>query len=81
MRREREFAEVRELVTQPQETYSEWLLRISAEWPHKRGTQRYGQYLYNNMPDRFLGVVPRGIDPFHDDDNIVNFLNWIERHW
>ena len=64
------------------ETYSEWLVRISYSWPLAQSQGiRYGQYLYNSMPDRFLGVVPRGIDPFYDDENIVNFLNWIERHW
>jgi hypothetical protein len=63
------------------ETYSEWITRIMSEFPHKRGTQRYGQYLYNNMPDRFLQLVPRGVDPFYDDNNCEMFLNWLERHW
>lgn len=63
------------------ETYNEWITRIMAEYPHKKGTQRYGQYLYNNLPDRFIGVVPHAIDPFYDNGNIANFLNWLSRHW
>ena len=63
------------------ETYEQWITRIMGEYPHTKGTQRYGQFLYNNLPDRFMGVVPFAIDPFYKDDHVEDFLNWVRRHW
>lgn len=65
------------------ETYQEWFTKVSKQWALTPAGQyeRYGQFLYNRMPDRFMGQVPHAIDPFYRDDNVVNFLNWLERRW
>lgn len=69
-------------------TFDAWLVEVMRQWKDVKGLQRYGQYLYNCMPNRFLGKVPHTFDPFyierrdpHHDETIANFLNWLERHW
>lgn len=66
------------------DNYDHWFIQVSREWirqnPATR-TERYGQFLYNRMPDRFLNKIPRALDPYHDNKNVGMFLYWLESHW
>lgn len=66
------------------ETYEHWYERVNNERRNNNResrNQRHGQWLYNNMPNRFVGRVPHAIDPFYNDENIAEFLNWLRKSW
>lgn len=66
------------------ETFEHWLERIrNLRRNNLRDSrnQREGQWLYNNMPNRFVGRVPKDIDPFNDDEKIEFFLEWLKKSW
>lgn len=63
------------------ETYDDWIATVSNLWLHRRTSERWGQFLWNRMPNRFCNRVPRGFDPFYDDKNVENFLLWLKEHW
>ena len=46
---------------------------------------RYGQtafnLLYTYRPDLALEVTNTDLDPFHNEDNLIGFFNWVESSW
>ena len=63
-------------------TFDEWFQEVHAsyDWETSR-TQRYGQYLYNSLPNRWVGNIPAAYDPFYNDDNVDIFLVYIKNRW
>jgi len=66
-------------------TYTEWL-RWSAAYAVDHPDQRRGQALYNSLhqfgrQDLCERVIQTSADPFHDDRNILLFLQIVEALW
>lgn len=65
-------------------TFAEWKMLADRLWVEKAkatGHLRYGQFLWNVLPLRFLDRVPRSYDPYNNEDNLERFLVWLEHRW
>lgn len=58
---------------------AEFYAQALEEYSNDTCGQRLGQFLYNKLGKEFSGtfVLPPGVDPFYDDENIPAFLNWM----
>jgi hypothetical protein len=65
-------------------TFGEWLgytlINIG-----DRGNMRLGQYFYNRLffarSDLAEKIVSTEVDPFHNDDNLIAFFNYLQENW
>jgi hypothetical protein len=46
---------------------------------------RLGQYFYNRLffarSDLAEKIVSTEVDPFHNDDNLIAFFNYLQENW
>lgn len=55
--------------------------RMKAEHPEWRAGQTYFNVLRDTRPDLSEKIRTTGLDPFHDDRNIVAFMAWVAENW
>lgn len=63
------------------EMYEQFVAEEKARQPHWRLGQTCFNVLYKTRYDLSEQIRGGGVDPFHRDSVIPEFLTWVQEHW